>query len=184
MGACIAPFWLIWGDHGRAYHAWRATAIDLGQRFTHFGGGYEAILFAVRHAMPAGGRALGFALAPAWVARNVCLATFLAVAIAIFFTRLNAWQATHAMLLALVLLTPVAHPWYLLWAFALLPMAGSWAAWILSLTLSWGYAAWADPVHRAVPPWLLAAAYVPVLVAVVWDVIRYFTRHDRERGAC
>jgi hypothetical protein len=182
IGACIAPLWLIWGDQGRAYQAWHATATDLGKRFTHFAGVYEAILAAVRHTIPAGAAVLGFNLPPEWVARNVCLAIFLAVTIGIFFSRLNAWQAASAMLFALVLLTTAAHPWYLLWAFALFPMADSWAVWVLSLTLPWGYAAWAEPVHRTVPHWVLAVAYVPVLLALVWDVIRHSARQGPECG--
>ena len=172
IAACIAPLWLIWGDHGRAYQNWRATVDQLGQGSAHFGGVYEAVRAAARQVTPTDGRVLGLNLPPEWLARIVCLAIFAAVAIGIFFRRSNAWQATCAMLLAVVLLTPVALPWYLLWAFALFPMADGRALWVLSLTLSWGYAAWADDVHRTVPPWLLAAAYAPVLIALVWDVVR------------
>jgi len=168
IAACIAPPWLIWGDYGRAYQNWHTTVDELAGRFTHFGGVYELVLAGVRQAMPP----LRFNLSPYWLARNVCLAIFVAAAITIFFSRLDAWRATRAMLFAVVLLQPVAHPWYLLWAFALFPMADSRAMWVLSLTLPWGYANWADDVHRTVPPWLLAAAYAPVLVALVWDVVR------------
>lgn len=177
--ACIAPLWLIWGDHGQAYRNWRATVDQLGQRSTHFGGVYEAVLAAARQATPADGRVLGLDLSPEWLARNVCLAIFAAAAIAIFFSRSNAWHATCATLFAVVLLAPVALPWYLLWAFALFPMADSRALWMLSLTLPWGNAAWGDHVHRKVPLWLLAAAYVPVLIALVWDVERRSRRPER-----
>jgi hypothetical protein len=147
---------------------WHTTVDDLAGRFTHFGGVYELVLAGVRQAMPP----QRFNLPPEWLARNVCLAIFVAAAITIFLSRLDAWRATRAMLFALVLLATAAHPWYLLWAFALFPMADSRAIWVLSLTLPWAYAAWADEVHRTVPRWLLAAAYAPVLIALVWDVVR------------
>jgi hypothetical protein len=171
--ACIAPLWLIAGDHGRAYRNWRATVDQLVQRSAHFGGVYEGVLAAARRMTPADGRVLGLDLPPERLARNVCLTIFAAAAIGLFWSRSNAWQATGAMLFAVVLLAPVAFPWYLLWAFALFPMADSRALWVLSLTLPWGYAAWADAVHRKAPPWLLAVAYVPVLIVLAWDVARH-----------
>ena len=176
VAACVAPPWLIWGDDGRAYQSWRRTIQELGQRASHFGGVYEAVLAVAREAAPAGVTVLGFDLRPEPAARAVCLAIFAAAGVAIFLSRLNAWEATAATLFALVLLAAAAHPWYLLWAFALFPMADGVAIWVLSLTLPWGYAAWADIVHRTVPSWLLAAAYVPVLLALAWDVVRHSTR--------
>jgi hypothetical protein len=181
--ACIAPPWLIWGDHGLAYQNWRATVEELGARFSHFSGVYEAVLAGVRHAVPAAGKVLGFSIRPEWLARTVCLALFAAAAIVIFLSRLNAWRATCLTLFALVLLATVAYPWYLLWAFALFPMADRRALWVLSLTLPWGYAAWADHVHRKVPPWLLAVAYAPVLIAVAWDVARHWSSQETGGGA-
>ena len=166
VAASVAPFWLVWGDHGLAYRNWRATADALAGRFTHFGGVYELVLAAVRHVPPAH----RFDLPPEWLARNVCLALSAAAAVAVFLSRLDPWRATRAVLFALVLLATAAHPWYLLWALALFPMADSRALWILSLTLPWGYAAWADHVHRTVPRWLLAAAYAPVVLALLWDI--------------
>lgn len=181
--ACIAPPWLIWGDHGRAYQNWYRTIDALGERASHFGGVYEAVLAATREAMPTGGTVLGFDLPPERVARHICLAIVAAAGITIFFSRLDAWRATRAMLFAGVLLAAAAHPWYLLWAFALFPMADGLAIWVFSLTLPWGYAAWADIVHRKVPPWLLAAAYVPVLLALVWDVVRHLRHREQDAGA-
>lgn len=172
VAACIAPPWLIWGDHGRAYHNWRTTVDELAGRFTHFGGVYELVLAAVRLLAPAP----WLNLTPEWLARNVCLALSAAAVLAVFWSRLDPWRATRAILFALVLLATAAHPWYLLWALALFPMADGRALWVLSLTLPWGYAAWADDVHRTVPRWLLAAAYAPVLVALAWDVVRGSSR--------
>jgi hypothetical protein len=51
------------------------------------------------------------------------------------------------------------------------------AAWVLSLTLPWGYAALAHVTPDgeaawAVSPWLMAAAYAPVYVVLVADLLR------------
>ena len=106
------------------------------------------------------------------MARKICVGLLVLAAIVILVNRrLNFWQATRAMLFALVLLTTTAHPWYLLWALALVPMSNSWAMWIFSLTLPWGYAAFADGLHWKVSSWILAAAYAPVMVALIWDVV-------------
>ena len=87
---CIAPLWLIWGDHGRAYQNWRATVDQLGQRFAHFGGVYEAVLATARQITTADCRLFGIDVPPDWLARNVCLAIFAAAAIGIFLSRSTA----------------------------------------------------------------------------------------------
>jgi alpha-1,6-mannosyltransferase len=183
LAACLAPPWLIWGDHGRAFQNWYKTIEALGERARHFGGVYEAVLAAVYRVTPTGGTVLGFELQPERVAHNVCLAIVGVAGIAIFWSRSDAWHATRALLFVVVLLAAAAHPWYLLWAIALFPMADNLAIWVFSLTLPWGYAAWADIAHRRVPPWLLAAAYGPVLLALVWDGVRHSTHRERDAGA-
>jgi alpha-1,6-mannosyltransferase len=181
MLLAIAPFWVIRGGHGVAFHNWKATVDMLAEKFAHFGGVYEPILWVVRRAMPAAGHPAGFNLKQEWLARHICLGILVLIALAIFFNRrLNVWQATRAMLFAMVLLTTTAHPWYLLWAFALIPMANSWAIWILSLTLPWGYAVFTT-LGRAdwpwIPSWLYWAAYAPVFAALVCDgVIHWRSR--------
>ncbi len=78
------------------------------------------------------------------------------------------------MLLAMVLLSPTAHPWYLLWALVLVPMVPCAAVWLASLTLTWGYAAWGfrpgddGGPGWGVSPWLMLAAYAPVYAALLW----------------
>ena len=82
-------------------------------------------------------------------------------------TRLQPWFWAAA----LVLLTTTAHPWYLLWGFALVPMANNWVIWTLSLTLPWGYAVLGDMVHWTVPTWVLTAAYAPVFAALLAQTV-------------
>ena len=82
----------------------------------------------------------------------------------------NAWADCGLVFLAMVLLAPAAHPWYLLWALALTPVAPLRAVWVLSLTLPWGYAVLGDTVDWTVSPWLMGAAYAPALVALAADL--------------
>ena len=77
---------------------------------------------------------------------------------------------------AMVLLSPAAHPWYLLWALALVPMSMSPAVWIASLTISWGYIAWRyqlnddGSVGWGVPWAVMVAAWAPVYAAIIWSI--------------
>jgi hypothetical protein len=168
----LAPFWFFWGNDGSGYRNWRATTDVLAEKFAHFGGVYEPVLWTVQRAMPAEDRPAGYNLKQEWLARKFCVAALGCVAVGVYFSRLNAWQATRAILFALVLLTTTAHPWYLLWAFALIPMAMSPGLWIASLTITWGYAVFATigrPDWPTVPAWVYAIAYGPVYLALVID---------------
>ena len=87
----------------------------------------------------------------------------------------RAWRDARIILTAMVLLSPAAHPWYLLWALALVPMTGGPALWVASLTLPWGYAALGhiEPDGTAawdVSAWLLAVSWVPIFAALAVDV--------------
>jgi len=80
------------------------------------------------------------------------------------------WAATGRLMLLLVLASTTAHPWYLLWALAAVPVAGSPAIWVASLTVPLGYAALGDPADWTVPGWLLAAAWAPVAAALAVEL--------------
>lgn len=74
---------------------------------------------------------------------------------------------------ALLLLSPVVHPWYVLWAFVPALLRGRWAWTVLATTTLLSYAvlvgydpavpsSWEEPawvVWISVPPWLLAIAW-------------------------
>jgi hypothetical protein len=144
---------------------------------------YEPLLFIARKAIlpPNADAALGWNLVQETRAREICLAMLAIVCIWIFFSRMNLWRATQNALFAMVLLSTTAHPWYLLWAFALTPMsggAGNAALWVYSLTISWGYVVFAAGKGFAggeewtVPAWVIAAAYVPVFFTLAAAMLR------------
>ncbi|MEM6553870.1 MAG: hypothetical protein AAF750_17275 [Planctomycetota bacterium] len=94
------------------------------------------------------------------------------------------WRASAVYFFAMVLLSSTAHPWYLLWALAVLPAA--WASgvpgilggrgvvvaiWIASLTLPWSYVAWLNAGAGrgyTVGLGVWAAVWLPVFGALGW----------------
>ncbi|MCP3902997.1 MAG: DUF2029 domain-containing protein [Planctomycetes bacterium] len=143
------------------------TASRFSLKWAHFGSVYEPLLWTIEQ------------LSPAWgndpqeqVARVACL-VLLGVVILLTLARVrDPWAACIAIFLAMVLLSPAAHPWYLLWALILVPLRPGAAAWVASLTLPWGYAALGDTAQWTVPPLLLVAAYLPVYAAILFDPLR------------
>jgi len=93
------------------------------------------------------------------------------VFIALMRSRLDLIAVTRTLLFAMVLLSTTAHPWYALWALALLPIAPSVSLWVASLTLTLGYAALAQPATWDIPVWTYIVAYIPVYVAVVCELL-------------
>jgi hypothetical protein len=83
------------------------------------------------------------------IADAVCGGLLLAVLLVSTFVHRDVWRTAAVFLFAAVCLSSTAHPWYLLWALALLPIAwprgsraAGWAIWTASLTLPWSYVAW------------------------------------------
>ena len=76
--------------------------------------------------------------------------------------RADLWSAALACFFAEVLLSSTVHPWYLLWALAMLPLRFNTAFWTLSWTVTWSYAAWCEAIPWDLPVWLLMAIYAPV----------------------
>ena len=163
--AIAAPLWLT-GD-GEPLVNIMATAERFRLKWAHFGGIYEPLLWAAEH------------LRPAWtndqqeiLARRICVALLAAVFVAVWLRGpTGVWARARCILMAMVLLSPAAHPWYLLWALAMVPMAPGAATWVASLTLPWGYAAWGHVTAEGtaewgVSPWLMVAAYLPVYTAL------------------
>jgi hypothetical protein len=144
---------------------------------------YEPVVFALRKFLiEPGDYGAGWNLVQEIWARRICMA-FLAIAfVLIYRAHLNAWKSTAAMMLAIVLLSSTAHPWYLLWALALCPFAKSRTLWVASLTIPWGYLVFATGRGHlggeewTVPAWAIALAYVPVFVALMWDLIQWRSR--------
>lgn len=176
---CIAlALPLGWHPSQPAYQAWKGTADWMAEKAAHFGGLYEPVLCVVRHAMPDGPEHKpGFNLEQEWLARKICMWTFTAIALVIFLRARDAWRSIAAALLTLTLCSTTCHPWYLLWAFALFPLANqSWTLWTYALTISWGYVVFitgkghALGVEWTVAPWTVAIAYISVLIALCADV--------------
>ena len=91
----------------------------------------------------------------------------------------DAWRAGMVYLFAALLLSSTAHPWYLLWALALLPVRFNAALWVLSLTISASYVALVDLDVYRVPPWVKCVEYVPVYALIGWQAVRLFDRDQR-----
>ncbi len=167
--ALAAPFW--WFDGGVALANLAATASRFTLKWAHFGPIYEPLLWIIER------------LTPTWsndpqeqLARGVCLALFVGIAAIIFRRARDMWTGGQAMLLAMVLLSATAHPWYLLWALVLFPRARSFAVWTAAFTIPWGYAVLGDPVDWTISPWIMVGAWTPVAIALLIDLRRCFTQ--------
>ena len=74
-----------------------------------------------------------------------------------------------------VLLSSTAHPWYLLWTLALIPIRFSPALWVFSLTVTLSYAAHLNPAEYQPPAWLVVIEYLPVYAVLLGlPLARYF----------
>ncbi|MBB6428726.1 hypothetical protein [Algisphaera agarilytica] len=92
------------------------------------------------------------------------------------------WRAATTFFFAMVCLSSTVHPWYLLWAMALLPVAWSAgrtivgpAVWVASLTLPWSYWAWVNYANGGafdgeyqIGTGLTLAVWLPVYAALGW----------------
>jgi hypothetical protein len=109
------------------------------------------------------------------------------------------WPVSFLYLLSALFFSSTAHPWYLLWALALLPvalgrgeqptsrraralLAGALAAaWVWSLTIAWSYAVLIDPPRWYLPDGVVLAEYVPVY-AVLVGVVAWACRGRGQGG--
>ncbi|MCH8165450.1 MAG: hypothetical protein IH889_07570 [Planctomycetes bacterium] len=160
-----------------------STAELFTLKWAHFGSVYEPMLWTIEKAQPQRTNDQQEVLA-----RRLCIAMVVAVVVVVWLRSRDVWGGSRMILFAMVLLSPTAHPWYLLWSLALMPMTRSPALWIASLTLPWGYVVLGDVVSWSVSPWVMVAAYLPVYAALVFDaakglaVARRATRGSASRG--
>ena len=168
--ALAAPLWLTYG--GEPFSNLTKTASRFSQKWAHFGSVYEPTLWALGEVDPIGDERTEWQKKERHelIARAIGLALIGAVIAAVFFSRLDVWAGCRVVLLAMVLFSSTAHPWYLLWALVLIPRAPSPAVWIASLTLPWGYVQLADVIDWTVPTWVMFAAYAPVYLALIIDL--------------
>ena len=101
---------------------------------------------------------------------NVVLALVLGAVLVGAMVRCDPWRALLLYLLAALLLSSTVHPWYLLWALALVPIHFSPTAWIFSLTIGWSYAVLDDPVAWDLPSWVRVVEYAPVFAVMAWGI--------------
>ena len=83
----------------------------------------------------------------------VCLGLLLALLVVATLRLKDLWRVALVYLALMVGLSSTVHPWYLLWALGVLPVAraaaGAWgpftaAVWVAALALPWGYLAWLE----------------------------------------
>ena len=111
------------------------------------------------------------------VADAVCT-TLLAGGLAVATWRLrDAWRVALVWFALMVSLSSTVHPWYLLWALGVLPVAraaaGAWgpftaATWTAALALPWGYVAWLEMAAGrgyTVPVGVQVLCWAPVVAA-------------------
>jgi hypothetical protein len=93
--------------------------------------------------------------------------------------RPDAARSAGAFLFASLLVSSTVHPWYLLWALALLPWYFSPALWVLSLTVVASYAAHLTPGYR-IPLPIVIGEYLPVYALLVWSVWGVWENYRRK----
>jgi len=155
----------------------RETASTFTAKWAHFGSMYQPALAALDVIDPIDNATVQWQRKEAherW-ARYVCAGVVGLTLLIVLWRRTHIWTAARIILLVMVLASPTAHPWYLLWALALMPMAGmacggALTLWVLSLTLPWGYAALGDTAEWTTPTWVYAAAYIPVYGAAAYEL--------------
>lgn len=181
---------LRWLPLTEPFQQWSITAGEMSQKWAHFAGIYEPVLFVLRKVLlQPGDYGAGWNLVQEIWARRICMAILVIAFGLIFRARLNVWKSTAAMMLAIVLLSSTAHPWYMLWALALCPLAMSRTLWVASLTIPLGYIVFATGKGNfggeewTVPAWTIALAYGPVLIALAWDLIEWRRRWAQRKEA-
>lgn len=157
FGVCAILFgaWLLPDGAEPARHLW-ITVDNFVNRWAFHGSIYRPLTFIMGQDND-------------HLAKLICLALVAAAFVTIWLRRVDPWTGTRAFMLAAILFSTTAHPWYLLWALALVPMAPSPAVWVASLTLPLGYWVLGDVVDWTVPGWVAALTYVPVYIVLAGD---------------
>ena len=169
--ALCAP--LLLTHSGQPLSNLKDTASRFSQKWAHFGSVYEPAMWTLNKVDPIEDELSDWQKRESHekLARLICLALVGIVIIAVFFSSLDVWAGCRVILFAMVLFSSTAHPWYMLWALVLFPRAPSLAVWIATLTLPWGYAQLGDVIDWSVPTWVMFAAYSPVYLALMIDIV-------------
>ncbi len=116
------------------------------------------------------------------MASSVCAGLLGAALMAAMVAGCDVWRVVMVYMFAAILLTTTAHPWYVLWALALVPLRFSAALWALSLTITWSYVAWRDVDAWQVPTWVRVMIYAPVYGLIVVELVRWWLRREKRPG--
>lgn len=71
--------------------------------------------------------------------------------------------------LAFFLLSPTAHPWYLVWSLGLVPLLPTLTVKVLSVSVGASYLVFSGPNGWGEPPGLWWGVYGPALLALLWE---------------
>jgi hypothetical protein len=127
------------------------------------GGMIETVrTFTGKWAFNGSAHAIAYSLLGSKPAADQLMLVLLLVTLLITTFTTDLYRAAMVYLFAGVLLSSTAHPWYLLWSLALLPLAFSWGAWVLSLTIVLAYTAWINPAGFEPLDWARWVMFVPV----------------------
>jgi hypothetical protein len=105
--------------------------------------------------------------------RQFAVIALLAVAAGLWLKRASIEQAGYALLLVMLLTSPVVYPWYLVWPLAFVPLLGGrygWAVLVWSGTVAVSYLMWHQPLWAVPGKWALVE-YLPVYLAFVAEFI-------------
>ncbi len=116
-----------------------------------------------------------------WLDIILMLALFVVLIYATFSkaSQANPARSAGIYLFASLLLSSTVHPWYLLWALALMPIWFNWSMWLFSLTIAAAYAALLNPAAYRVPIPVAIGEYLPVYALLLWLAMRTLLRNNQ-----
>ena len=182
------PFLTLGGNTTLIIANIRDTSSQVTLKWAHFGSVYEPLLYTIEAATNEPDLAWQQPDTGYWsndqqeqLARLVCSIMIIIIMLLLWWRCHDLLRAMMLCMFVMVLFTPAAHPWYLLWAFVFFPTRPILSLWIASLTISWGYAAWGFPTGEdgpawQAPTWVMIAAWLPVWLALIYDYIGWNRR--------
>jgi hypothetical protein len=106
-----------------------------------------------------------------WVDYAVIATVLIVLVVTTLREPANPARPAAAFLFASLLVSSTVHPWYLLWALALMPICFSPAFWVFSLTVVASYAAHLHEGYR-VPQWVVIGEYLPVYAVLGYGALK------------
>jgi hypothetical protein len=166
FAAVVAALFIPALVYQRGYAGFAATAVRLADAWEFNGSVYELWKWAF------GAGDYGMAMEHAKTsARRVAAFATIATAALLWWRRATAAEAGYWLILVILLVSPVAYPWYLLWVMCLVPLlpVGGWTALVWSATAAASYVVWHEPTW-IVPRAAALLEYGPVYAALVAEM--------------